>query len=159
MADFEQLSARADADPGWLMEQVLAFCDFRFYRPYERMLDTSQGIEWARWCVGATTSIVLNCIDRHRGTAAWDRDFLVWEGEDPATRRTLTYRAFDAEVCRLAGALSALGVGQGDRVALYLPNLPETFVAFFAVLKIGAVVSLLFSGFGPRPLPARLTDG
>ncbi len=159
MADFEQLSARADADPGWLMEQVLAFCDFRFYRPYERMLDTSQGIEWARWCVGGTTSIVLNCIDRHRGTAAWDRDFLVWEGEDPAARRTLTYRAFDAEVCRLAGALSALGVGQGDRVALYLPNLPETFVAFFAVLKIGAVVMPLFSGFGPQPLAARLNDG
>lgn len=158
-AEFDALGARADADPGWLMEQVFAFCDFRFYRPYERILDTSGGVEWARWCVGATTSIVLNCIDRHRGTPVWDRDFLVWEGEDPDVRRTLTYRDFDAEVCRLAGALAGLGVVQGDRVALYMPSVPETYVAFFAVLKLGAVVMPLFSGFGPQPLAARLLDG
>ncbi|NUZ07510.1 AMP-binding protein [Piscinibacter koreensis] len=160
--DLPSLQRRADADPAWLMEQVLGFCDFRFYKPYERMLDTSRGIEWARWCVGGTTNIVLNCIDRHRGTPAWDRTFITWEGEDPKApnaRRELSYREFDAELCRLAGALEALGVQRGDRVGLYMPNLPETFIAFFAVLKIGAVIMPLFSGFGPQPLVARLNDG
>jgi len=159
-SDLPSLQRRADADPAWLMEQVFGFCDFRFYKPYERMLDTSRGIEWARWCVGGTTSIVLNCIDRHRNTPVWDRTFITWEGEDPkAPQRQLSYREFDAELCRLAGALEALGVQRGDRVGLYMPNLPETFIAFFAVLKLGAVVMPLFSGFGPQPLVARLNDG
>jgi acetyl-CoA synthetase len=157
--DFDALSAHAQRDPAWLMAQVFRFCDFRFYKPYERMLDTSRGIEWAQWCVGGTTNIVLNCLDRHRGTPAWQGTFLVWEGEDPNARRTLSYAEFDAEVCRLAGALRALGVVPGDRVALYMPNLPETFVAFFAVLKVGAILMPLFSGFGPQPLAARLNDG
>jgi len=153
------LASHADTDPAWLMEQVLEFCDFKFYKPYTQMLDTSRGIEWARWCVGATTNIVLNCIDRHRYTPVWERTFLVWEGEDPNAQRSLTYREFDAEVCRLARALQDLGVVQGDRVGLYLPNLPETFIAYFAVLKIGAIVMPLFSGFGPPPLASRLNDG
>jgi acetyl-CoA synthetase len=157
--ELASLQRRADADPAWLMQRVFEFCDFRFYKPCKQMLDTSNGIEWARWCVGGTTNIVLNCIDRHRGTPTWQRPFLVWEGEDRNARRSLTYAEFDAEVCRLAGALEALGVQRGDRVGLYMPNLPETFVAFFAVLKIGAVVMPLFSGFGPQPLVARLNDG
>ena len=151
-SSFESLSPRADADPAWLMQEVFEFCDMRFYQPYTQMLDTSRGIEWGRWCVGGTTNIVLNCLDRHRGTPVWDQTFLVWEGEDPKNRKSLSYGEFDAEVCRLAGALQSLGIGRGDRVGLYLPNLPETFVAFFAVLKIGAVLMPLFSGFGPQPI-------
>jgi acetyl-CoA synthetase len=158
-SSLDALARRADADPAWLMQHVFDFCDVRFYKPYTQMLDTSRGIEWARWCVGGTTNVVLNCIDRHRGTPAWERPFLVWEGEDRRVQRCLSYREFDAEVCRLAGALRALGVDPGDRVGLYMPNLPETFIAFFAVLKIGAVVMPLFSGFGPQPLMARLNDG
>ena len=159
MPDYESLRERSDADPAWLMEQVFRFCDMRFYRPYQRMLDLSRGIEWAQWCVGGTTNMVLNCIDRHRGTRAWEREFLLWEGEPPEEHRRLTYREFDAEVCRLAQGLRALGLGRGDVIALYLPNLPETFAAFFAVLKIGAVVMPLFSGFGPQPIATRLADG
>ena len=158
-ADLASLSEHADADPAWLMQQVMDFCDFRFYKPWTQMLDTSAGIARARWCVGGTTNIVLNCLDRHRGTPTWDQPYLVWEGEDPQAQRTLTYREFDAEVCRLAGALQALGIGRGDRVGLFMPNLPETFIAFFAVLKMGAIVMPLFSGFGPQPLIARLNDG
>lgn len=157
--DFETLSARADADPGWLMEQVFQFCDFRFYQPYTQILDLSDGQPWARWCVGATTNIVLNCLDRHRGTPTWDQTFLVWEGENPDEQRQQSYAEFDAEVNRLAGALRGMGIGKGDVVGIYMPNLPETFVAFFAILKIGAIVMPLFSGFGPQPLITRLQDG
>jgi acetyl-CoA synthetase len=157
--DYESLNARATADPAWLMERVFDFCDTRFFRRWSTMLDTSGGKEWARWCVDATTNVVLNCIDRHRGTPAWDRTYLEWESEDGAERRALTYAELDAQVCRLAGALRGLGIGRGDVVALYMPNLPETYVAFFAVLKIGAVLMPLFSGFGPQPLATRLVDG
>ena len=158
-SSIESLSVHADEDPAWLMQQVMAFCDFRFYKPYTQMLDTSQGMANANWCVGGTTNIVLNCLDRHRGTPTWNKTFLVWEGEDPKAQRAFTYGEFDAEVCRLAGALQELGISRGDRVGLFMPNLPETFIAFFAVLKIGAIVMPLFSGFGPQPIIARLNDG
>ncbi|NVN86838.1 MAG: AMP-binding protein [Rhodopseudomonas sp.] len=157
--DYDALAARADADPAWLMQQVFAFCDVRFYRPYDRMLDLSRGEPWARWCVGGTTNIVLNCLDKHRGTPVWDQTFLVWEGEDKREQRSVSYAEFDHEVCRLAQGLRALGIGRGDVVAIYMPNLPETFAAFFAILKLGAIVMPLFSGFGPSPIQSRLNHG
>src|ERR1700733_4236368 len=158
-ADYDQLAARAEADPAWLMEEVFRFCDVRFYRRYDRMLDVSRGEPWAQWCVGGTTNIVLNCIDRHCDTPVWDQTFLVWEGEDASDQRTLTYRQLDREVGRLAQALRGLGIGQRDVVAIYMPNLPETFIAFFAILKLGAIVMPLFSGFGPTPIQSRLNHG
>jgi acetyl-CoA synthetase len=157
--DYDQLASKADADPVWLMEQIFGFCDVRFYRPYDQMLDVSRGQPWARWCVGGTTNIVLNCIDRHRGTPVWDQTFVVWEGEDKREQRALTYREIDHEIGQLAQALRDLGIGKGDVVALYMPNLPETLVAFFAVLKLGAVLMPLFSGFGPSPIQSRLNHG
>ena len=157
--DYDGLATKAEADPAWLMQQVFEFCDVRFYRPYDQMLDVSRGEAWARWCVGGTTNIVLNCIDKHRGTATWDKTFLVWEGEDKRERRALTYREFDRDVTRLAQGLRDLGIGRGDVVAIYMPNLPETFVAFFAILKLGAIVLPLFSGFGPAPIQSRLNHG
>ncbi|HXX03969.1 MAG TPA: AMP-binding protein [Xanthobacteraceae bacterium] len=157
--DYDALAAKADADPAWLMEEVFRFCDVRFYRRYDRMLDLSRGLPWARWCVGGTTNIVLNCIDKHQHTPIWNQTFLVWEGEDRREQRNLTYCQFAHEVGRLAEGLVELGVGKSDIVAIYMPNLPETFVAFFAILKIGAIVMPLFSGFGPTPIATRLNHG
>jgi acetyl-CoA synthetase len=157
--DYDDLAAKSDADPAWLMEEVFKFCDVRFYRHYDAMLDLSRGQPWARWCTGGTTNIVLNCIDKHRGTAEWDQTFLVWEGEDKREQRSLTYGEFDREVGRLAQGLCDLGIVQRDVVAIYMPNLPETFIAFFAALKLGAIVMPLFSGFGPSPIQSRLNHG
>ena len=158
-ANYDSLAAAAEADPAWLMREVFKFCDVRFYKPYDTMLDTSRGEPWARWCAGGTTSIVLNCIDKHRETPVWDQTFMVWEGENKAEQRTLSYRELDREVSRLAQGLRDLGITQGDVVALYMPNLPETFVAFFAVMKLGAILLPLFSGFGPAPIISRLNHG
>jgi acetyl-CoA synthetase len=157
--DYDALAARAEANPAWLMEEVFKFCDVRFYRRYDTMLDVSRGEPWARWCVGGTTNIVVNCIDKHRGTPVWEQPFLVWEGEDKREQRSLTYRQFAGDVDRLAQALRKLGIGTGDVVAIYMPNLPETFAAFFAILKIGAIAMPLFSGFGPSPIKSRLNHG
>jgi acetyl-CoA synthetase len=157
--DYDDLASKAEADPAWLMQEVFKFCDIRFYRDYDQMLDISGGQAWARWCVGGTTNIVLNCLDKHRGTAVWDQTFLVWEGEDRHERRSLSYREFDRDVARLAQGLRDIGIGRGDVVAIYMPNLPETFVAFFAILKLGAIVMPLFSGFGHAPIQTRLNHG
>ncbi|MGB3447569.1 MAG: AMP-binding protein [Xanthobacteraceae bacterium] len=158
-ADYDSLAATAEADPAWLMEQVFKFCAVRFFKPYDTMLDISRGEPWARWCAGGTTNIVLNCIDKHRDTPVWDQTFLVWEGENKTEQRTLSYRELDREVSCLAQGLRDLGIEQGDVVALYMPNLPETFTAFFAVMKLGAILLPLFSGFGPAPIVSRLNHG
>jgi len=156
---YDSLAAKAEEDPAWLMQEVIKFCEIRFYRQYDEMLDVSRGEAWARWCVGGTTNIVLNCIDKHRATAVWDQTFLVWEGEDRRERSSMTYRGLDFEVSRLAQGLHDIGIQRGDVVAIYMPNLPETFVAFFAILKLGAIVMPLFSGFGPAPIRSRLNHG
>lgn len=158
IADYAALQVRANGDPAWLWDAVLRFFDVRFEHPYSHILDTHHGIERPRWCVDGTTNLVSNALDRRRGTAAWSREALVWEGETGDVRR-VTYAQLHAECCRLAGALRALGVGRGDVVALYMPMLPEVAAAFFAVAKIGAIVMPLFSGFGPRPLRDRLNHG
>lgn len=158
LLDYDSLVRRADADPAWFWTALLRFFDLRFYKPWHSIMDASGGPAWTRWCLGGTTNIVLNCFDRHRGTPVWDRPYLLWNGENGAERR-LTYREFDREVCRLAGALRSLGCGPGDVIGLYMPNIPETFVAYFAALKIGAVVMPLFSGFAAAPLAERLNLG
>ena len=156
--DYETLIKKADADPGWYFDQVIKYCDIRFYKPYDQILDVSKGIPWARWCVGGTTNLTMNCIDKHRGTPTYDKDFLIWEKET-GENGVLTYREFDAEVCKLAAGLKKLGVEKGDVVGIFMPNIAETFVAFFAIAKVGAIIMPLFSGFGPSPLITRTQDG
>ena len=156
--DYVTLLQRSVAEPEWFWAALLRYIDFRFYTPYEKVLDVSGGIERARWCVGATTNFVLNCLDRHRGTPAWSRTYLVWEGEDGRTCQ-YTYAEFDAEVCRFANGLKGIGIGKGDVVGLYMPQVPETFIAYFAIMKIGAICMPLFSGFGDAPIATRLSDG
>lgn len=152
---WEAMVRCGDEDPDRFHRALLDHVGFRFYRPYHTVVDESRGPAWARWCVGGTTNVVLNVIDRWRGTPTYDKPLLDWEGEDGA-RRTLTYRAVDREVCRLAGGLRALGLGPGDVVAIYLPNVPEAVVAMLAIAKIGAVVMPLFSGFGADAVATRL---
>ena len=158
VANYGELLARADAEPEWFFDALLKFLDYRFYRPYERVLDASRGAPWTRWCVGGTTNVVLNALDRWRDTPTYEKTALAWEGEDGA-RRNFSYRQLDREVCRCAGALRTLGLGRGDVIAIYLPNVPEAMIAMLAVAKIGAIVMPLFSGFGADAMLARLELG
>ncbi len=157
LADFEALLAKADAEPHWYWDALLQFFNVEFTTPYSAVLDMRAGLPWPRWCVNGETNLVLNCLDRHRGTPAWQQTAIAWEGENGDERRW-TYAELDAETCRLAGALRALGIGRGDVVALYMPMLPEVAAAYFAIAKIGAIVMPLFSGFGPQPIADRFID-
>jgi acetyl-CoA synthetase len=157
LRDYDDLLRRSIADPEWFWPAVLDDLGIEFYEPYDRVLDISAGVAWARWCVGGRMNIVHNCLDKWIGTATEGRIALRCEDETGATQ-TLTYGALAADVGRCADALRALGVGKGDRVALFMPMCPELVVAFFAVIKIGAVVLPLFSGYGPEAIATRLCD-
>lgn len=158
VSDYAAMVRCADTEPERFHAAFFKHLDFRFYRPYARVLDDSEGIAWARWCVGGTTNVVLNALDRWRGTPVYAKAAIVWEGEDGA-RRELSYSELDREVCRFAGGLRALGLGRGDVVAVYMPNLPQAVVAMLAVPKIGGIVMPLFSGFGADAIATRLEIG
>jgi acetyl-CoA synthetase len=155
---FEALNERANRDPAWFHDALIRFLDYRFERPYERVLDLGDGRPFAHWCVGGVTNVVLNCLDRRRATPRYDQPVLVWEGEDGA-QTTWTFADLDRETCRLAWGLRRLGVGRGDVVGMVLPNLPHAAVAMLAVAKIGAIVLPMFSGFGADAIAQRLNDG
>ncbi|MDP4910162.1 MAG: AMP-binding protein [Burkholderiaceae bacterium] len=158
-SSYEDLLEKSNQDPAWLMEQVFQFSGVKFYRPFQQTLDLSRGHAHARWCVDGTTNIVLNCLDQHLESVVAAQPLLIWEGEPDAPSQTMSYAEFNDQVCRLAAGLRRLGVERGDVVAIYLPILPESFVAFFSVLKLGAILLPLFSGFGAQPIATRLVDG
>lgn len=155
---FEALNERASQDPAWFHDALIRFLDYRFERPYERVLDLADGKPFAHWCVGGETNVVINCLDRRRGTESYAQTALVWEGED-GTVTTWTFADLDRETSRLAWGLRRLGVGRGDVVGMYLPNVPHAAAAMLAVAKIGAIVLPMFSGFGADAITQRLTDG
>ena len=158
VAGFDELNLRANADPAWFHDALIRFLDYRFQRPYEKVLDLNEGISFAHWCVGGTTNVVLNCLDRWRGTARYNRPALIWEGED-GSQSTWTFEDLDRETCQLSWGLRGLGIGRGDVVGMYLPNLPHAAVAMLAVAKIGGIVLPMFSGFGADAVAQRLNDG
>lgn len=140
-----------------VLDCVARFLRIRFSTPYTKVLDDSDGIAWPRWCVGGTTNVTLNCLDKHRDTPVWRKSAIVWEGDDKS-KRSWSYEELDAEVCRVAAVLRRRNVKVGDVVAIYMPMLPEAAAAFLAIAKIGAVALPLFSGFGPQPIAERLRD-
>jgi acetyl-CoA synthetase len=117
-------------------------------------------LEWAppfsRWFTGGKLNAAHNCLDRHLDTHG-DKPALIWEGE-PGDVRTYTYGELHAEVSRFANALRSLGVGKGDRVAIYLPMIPEAAIAMLACARIGAPHSVVFGGFSPQSLRDRIED-
>ena len=115
---YAELLTRSTTDVEWFWGAVLDDLGIEFYEPYARVVDTSRGIAWPRWCVGGRLNIVHNCIDKWIRTAHETRPALRWEGEEGVTR-TLTYRELFHEVNRCANALREIGVAKGDRVAMH----------------------------------------
>jgi acetyl-CoA synthetase len=112
------------------------------------------GIEWFS---DGTLNVSANCLDRHLAEHG-DTVAIIWEGDDPAQQRKLTYRELHAEVCAMANALKALGARRGDRITIYLPMIPEAAAAMLACARIGAIHSVVFGGFSPEALAGRIQD-
>ena len=157
IAGYRELVARSTADIEWFWNAVVEDLGIEFYRPFDQLLDTSNGIPWSRWFVGGQVNLAHNCLDRHARSARRDHPAVIWEGEQGECRR-LTYAELHAETCRLSNALKRLGVGRGDAVGLFLPLVPEAVIAFLACAQIGAIAVPIFSGFGAQAVAARLED-
>jgi len=130
-------------------------------RALDWMTPWAQVLEWnlphARWFTGGRLNVSVNCLDRHLAGPRRNKAAIVWEGE-PGDRRTLTYWDLAQEVGRCANALRALGVVRGDRVAIYMPLIPEAVIAMLACARIGAVHSVVFGGFSAESLRDRIND-
>ncbi|HET8571322.1 MAG TPA: AMP-binding protein, partial [Candidatus Limnocylindria bacterium] len=112
---------------------------------------------YAKWFLGGKLNVSVNCLDRHVANGLGDRVAYYWEGE-PGDSRTTTYRQLLDEVCQLTNALRGLGVKKGDRVAIYMPMIPELPVAMLACARIGAPHSVVFGGFSADALAGRIED-
>ncbi|MDF2441966.1 MAG: acetyl-CoA synthetase, partial [Subtercola sp.] len=125
-------------------------------KPFTKTLDWSNA-PFATWFEDGELNVAYNCLDRHVEAGNGDRIALNWEGE-PGDSRTFTYAELTAEVKRAANTLENLGIGEGDRVAIYLPMIPEAIISMLAVARIGAVHSVVFGGFSAESLRARIDD-
>ncbi|MEP6491438.1 MAG: acetate--CoA ligase [bacterium] len=118
-------------------------------------------LEWkpphATWFLGGKLNVSVNCVDRHITNGRRNKAALIWEGE-PGDRRTLTYWDLYVEVQKFANVLKTLGVRRGDRVAIYMPLIPEVAIAMLACTRIGAIHSVVFGGFSPESLRDRIND-
>jgi len=151
---YAELVRRSAEDPGWFWPLVVEDLGLEFSQPWTRVFDDSRGPEWTTWFVGAKLSIANNCAHRW-GRATPDRVAAVGLAED-GTRRELTYAELSRDVTRLAEQLVSLGVGPGDRVAIFLPMSPEVAVASHAIAHIGAIQVPVFSGFAAPAVAQRL---
>ncbi|HKE70631.1 MAG TPA: AMP-binding protein, partial [Nocardioidaceae bacterium] len=126
-------------------------------RPPTRALDDSTPPLY-RWFPDGELNTAANALDRHVRDGRGDQSALIWDSAMTDTQRTYTYAELRDEVARFAGALRSLGVDKGDRVIVYLPMIPEAAIAMLACARIGAVHSVVFGGFAPRELAARIDD-
>ena len=110
-----------------------------------------------RWFEDGTLNVAANCIDRHLATRG-DQVAIIWEGDNPADSKTITYHELHREVCRFANVLKAHGVKKGDPVTIYMPMIPEAAYAMLACSRIGAIHSVVFGGFSPDSLANRIAD-
>ena len=126
-------------------------------KPYTKVRDVNfktPGVS-IKWFYDGTLNASANCLDRHLETRG-DQTAIIWEGDDPADSEHVTYRDLHERVCRLSNAMKARGVKKGDRVTLYMPMVVEAAVAMLACTRIGAVHSIVFGGFSPDSLSARI---
>jgi acetyl-CoA synthetase len=144
---------RAAADPEAFWAGFAS--ELEWITPWTRVLDWQP--PHAKWFVGGKLNASVNCLDRHVRTAHRNKAAIIWEGE-PGDRRTLTYFDLHREVCQFANVLKSLGVKKGDRVAIYLPLIPELAIAMLACARIGAVHSVVFGGFSAEALRDRIND-
>jgi acetyl-CoA synthetase len=160
-ADFSQhahvrdgsLYKEAERDPEAFWARFAG--ELEWSRPWDRVLDWQP--PHAKWFVGGRLNLSVNCLDRHIRGARRNKAALIWEGE-PGDRRMLTYFDLYRQVCAFANVLKSLGVKKGDRVAIYLPLVPELAIAMLACARIGAVHSVVFGGFSAESLRDRIND-
>ncbi|WP_294535518.1 acetate--CoA ligase [uncultured Rhodoblastus sp.] len=154
-AKYKELYARSVADPeGFWAEQGKRI---DWIKPFTKVKHTSFDPHNVsiKWFEDGTTNVSLNCIDRHLATRG-DQVAIIWEGDDPAESKKITYKQLHEEVSRFANVLKSRGIGKGDTVTIYMPMIPEAAYAMLACARIGAVHSIVFGGFSPDSVAGRI---
>ncbi|MDM3871355.1 acetate--CoA ligase [Porticoccus sp. W117] len=143
-----------DPDTFW-SEQAKQF--LQWHQPWQTVSQYDLPKGEAKWFDGGKLNVASNCIDRHLNERG-DQTAIIWEGDDPADSKHITYLELHQQVCRLANVLKDRGVKKGDRVCIYMPMIPEAAYAMLACARIGAVHSVVFGGFSPEALKDRILD-
>ena len=156
-AKYTALYERSKTDPEGFWGEIGRRLDW--IKPYSKVKNTSFAPDNVsiKWYEDGTLNVSANCIDRHLATRG-DQVAIIWEADDPAKHEQITYRQLHERVCRVANVLKAQGVKKGDRVTIYLPMIPEAAYAMLACARIGAIHSIVFAGFSPDSLAARIED-
>ena len=155
--DYKKLYNQSITDPLSFWEEQGKRLDW--YTPYTKIRDYSYDINnlYIKWYEDGVLNVSYNCIDRHIEKFG-DKVAILWEGDDPADTKKITYKELLIEVCRFSNGLKSLGINKGDRVTIYMPMIPEAAVAMLACTRIGAIHSVVFGGFSPEALSGRLED-
>jgi acetyl-CoA synthetase len=155
--DYKKLYNQSITDPSSFWEEQGKRLDW--YTPYTKIRDYSYDINnlYIKWYEDGVLNVSYNCIDRHIEKSG-DKVAILWEGDDPADTKKITYKELLIEVCRFSNGLKSLGISKGDRVTIYMPMIPEAAVAMLACTRIGAIHSVVFGGFSPEALAGRLED-
>ena len=156
-AKYDAMYARSLKDPDGFWGEEAKRLDW--IKPFTKVQDVSWDPDnlSIKWFEDGTLNVTVNCIDRHLKTRA-KQTAIIWEGDDPAHSRHITYRDLHAEVCRFANVLKAHGAKKGDRITIYMPMIPEAAYAMLACARIGAIHSVVFGGFSPDSLAGRIED-
>jgi acetyl-CoA synthetase len=151
--EYERLCTEAHESPETFWGRMAE--ELHWFKKWETVLEWN--LPHARWFIGGKTNVAYNCLDRHLQTWRRNKAAIIWEGE-PGDQRTLTYQQLHREVCRFANVLKRAGVETGDRVALYMPLIPELAIAMLACARLGATHSIIFGGFSSAALIDRIND-
>ena len=156
-SDYLDLYQKSISNPEWFWGEMGKRLDW--IKPYTKVKNTSYKRDKVdiKWYEDGTLNACYNCVDRHLENRG-DQTAIIFEGDDPAVSRNITYHELHKEVCRFANVLKGHNVKKGDRVTLYMPMIPETVYAMLACVRIGAVHSIVFGGFSPDALAGRLID-
>ena len=156
-AGYEAMYADSIADPDAFWAEQGKRIDW--ITPYSQVSDVSYDKSdlHIRWYADGTLNAAANCLDRHLATRG-SQTAIIWEGDNPADSRHISYAELHEEVCKFANVLKAEGAKKGDRITIYMPMIPEATVAMLACARIGAVHSVVFGGFSPDALAGRIQD-
>ncbi len=153
---YEAMYKQSVEDPdGFWAEQADHFLTWS--KRWDRVQEWDFHTAEIKWFKGGKLNAAYNCLDRHLDSRG-DQTAIIWEGDDPAEERKISYRELHAEVCKLSNVLKDHGIKKGDRVCIYMPMIPEASVAMLACARIGAVHSVVFGGFSPDSLSDRILD-
>ena len=156
ISSLEKLSQKAKDDLEWFWKSVEEDVGIIWDSPYSKVLDTSKGIAWSKWFTDGKTNIYKSSVEKYAKMTP-EKTAYYFESED-GVQSKISYSDLDDEVSKLANGLKSLGVKKGDVVAIYMPMIKEAIISILAAAKIGAIQTVIFSGYSSESLHVRLQD-